>query len=256
MSMIEKVQNMYRDFESSFSNIQINIWIVISVAIIYMALYFVRNRPVIANIKILFGFIPTLIHEMGHAIGARITGGRVENIHIILTKRGMNKTGSLGYAQTSPSGFFSGIIMSVLGYIFPPLLFLLGFYFVSIDKSFIYIGILILMALYYLKKTSQKWIPILILLLLFYSGYDLKMNDMSMISGLMFTGYSVILGLLLGEIIQSLLITTQFTFDSGDDSSDGYQLSERTVIVPKFVWYVLWTLFSLYAIIKSFTLYL
>jgi len=253
MSLIDKIHHFYDSFRDSFSDIQIHMWLVLTIAIIFLLLHALRRLPIISNIKIIFGFIPTLVHELGHAIASTLTGGRVNDIHIVLTKHGQEKTSSMGYVDTQPRGWLSSIITLLFGYMMPPIIYGLGFYFVSTNQSFIFVGILFILGIYYLIKSRQKWIPIIILGLLVYLGYDLKFNDVSMISEVMFMGYSVILGLLLGEIVQSIIITAQTSFDSSDTSSDGKKLQEKTMI-PKVIWFIIWLVIDIFAIWQSITL--
>lgn len=237
-------------FIESYSNIHIYTWVVLSVALIFVILHYLRRFPIIRNVSILMSFIPVLVHELGHAITATLTRSRVSDIHIVLTHYGQTKTGSQGFATTEPRGRLSQIVITFMGYVFPPLMFFLGFYFVNHQQSYIYITILAFFAIYYLIKSSQKWIPFVILVILTLSGFELKTADSGFIFEFMHIGYSVMLGLLLGEIIQSIIITTQMTFKGHGEEWDGSAMRDATFI-PVFVWWLIWTFISVGLVLKS-----
>lgn len=244
LSPLQLMFDMWHRFSNTFSDMQIHMWLVVSIAILFIVLHYLRRFPIIRNISIAFSFIPVLIHELGHAITATLTRSTVSNIHITLTNYGLNKTSSQGFAQTAPRGWLSNILITFMGYVAPPIMFFLGFYFVEHDKSYVYIAILILMGLYYLIKTDQKWIPIIILVILFYSGFQLTSDHLSTSVYVMHWGYSVFLGLLLGEMVQSILITTQLTFKNHDTEWDGSALKDITLI-PNTIWWLIWTFISI-----------
>lgn len=249
-SFTQPIFDMWHRFSDAFSDIQIHMWLVVTIAVIFIVLHYLRRFPIIRNVSIAFSFIPVLIHELGHAITATLTRSTVSNIHITLTNYGLNKTSSQGFAQTAPRGWLSNILITFMGYVAPPIMFFLGFYFVEHDKSYVYIAILILMGLYYLIKTDQKWIPIIILVILFYSGFQLTSDHLSTSVHVMHWGYSVFLGLLLGEMIQSILITAQLTFKGSDTEWDGSALKDITLI-PNFIWWFIWTFISVITVIYT-----
>src|SRR5699024_1967050 len=160
------------------------------------------------------------------------------------------KTSSQGFAQTRHRGWLSNILITFMGYVTPPLMFFLGFYFVEHDKSYIYIAILILMGLYYLIKTDQNWIPIMVLVILFYSGFQLRSEHLTASSHMMHWGCSVFLGLLLGEISQSILITVTVRFKDRDTEWDGSALKDITLI-PNFIGWFIWTFISVMTVIYT-----
>ena len=105
LSPLQLMFDMWHRFSNAFSDMQIHMWLVVSIAILFIVLHYLRRFPIIRNISIAFSFIPVLIHELGHAITATLTRSTVSNIHITLTNYGLNKTSSQGFAQTAPRGW-------------------------------------------------------------------------------------------------------------------------------------------------------
>lgn len=247
---ITKAQTKWHEFVASYSDIHINLWIVWVIAIVFVALHYLRRYPIIKNVSILMSFIPVLVHELGHAVTTTLTRGRVNDIHIMLTDYGQQKTGAQGLAKTQPRGWLSNILVTFMGYVFPPLFLFLGFWLVERGQSYLYIAILLVLGIYYLIHSKQKWLPLLIIAILFYTGFEIKVSDTGVMVGIVHFGYSVMLGLLLGETIQSIIITTRIIFSRQPTEWDGSALKDSTMI-PATVWWGVWTFISVFFIIKS-----
>lgn len=238
-------------FTERMSDIHIHMGWVWIVALLFILLHYGRRFPIVRQVSIIASFIPVLIHELGHAVMATITRSPVRNIHIVLTHLGQSHTGSQGFADTVPRNKVSGILIFLAGYLSPPLFFALGFYFIHRHQAYVYILILLLLGVYYLIHSDQKWIPIAIIFAMVMSGYQFYVSS-DMIHYLHDYGYSIFLGLLLGEMIQSVVITTQLTFTRHTSDWDGSMLKNETFI-PAVFWWALWTTFTVFTII--FTLF-
>lgn len=242
------------DFISEqFSNIYLNFYIILTVAILYLFLHANRHNKVLQQVSILLGFFPVLIHEVGHALSASISGGKVHNIYMVLTPRGQEKTESQGYAVTTPKNRLSGVLIGLMGYMFPPFIYLLGIILLYNQMSIAFLSILLLLTLYYFWHTSQKWIPLLLLLGLIYSVYYVYTNSIEVTISMYLIHfiYNLILGLLLGEIIQSIIITTKVNFSRQKMEWDGLML-RRLTFIPATVWWFVWTVASGFTIYMTF----
>lgn len=246
------VTSTFHQFTAQMSDIHIHMGWVWSIALLFVVLHYGRRYPVVRQVSIAMSFLPVLIHELGHAVMATLTRGTVNNIHIMMTHFGQSHTGSQGFADTVPRNKLSAILIFLAGYLSPPLFFALGIYFIHHHQAYIYILILLLLGLYYLIHSDQKWIPLLIIVAMVMSGYQFYISS-DVIHYLHDYGYSIFLGLLLGEMIQSIIITTQLTFSRYTSEWDGSMLKDETW-VPTVIWWSIWTAFTVAVII--FTLFM
>lgn len=235
------------------NDIHLMLYVLLLTTCLFLILHGQRNKPILKNISIYFGFIPVLVHELGHAVTARLTGGRVNNINMILTHRGQVKNGAQGYAETIPRGRVSAILTTFMGYANPPLMFFLGIYLIEKQMSVLFILVLVLFSLFYLVHTRQIFVPLIMLAILLYSGYMLSLRSSGFISVSFDVIYNVILGLLLGEIIQSILITGQIILRGEVKQWDGKALA-RLTFIPAFIWFFVWCALDIFLIYKSFVM--
>lgn len=223
---------------------QLNIPIILIFALLLILSYLSHNN-IILRINLYLSFIPTLIHEFGHAIIAQITGSKVTNIKMMLSLHEKNKTGSLGYAEINFRNWFSRVLSAFSGYIFPPLIFLLGIWSLSNGYAILFVLIIIIALLDWLIYTSQKWIPlILIIIMVSLNIYpDLTQLPIALI-------LNGILGLLLGESIRSIFVTMQVNF-SKQEGWDGIAMRSLTLI-PSTIWFFIWSIITLSCLYFSF----
>lgn len=227
-------------------------WIILLTAVIYIFLHGRRHNKIIAYLSIITGFIPILIHEIGHAVMATVTRGSVGNIYMVLTPDRQMREGRQGFAETGSRNWLSSVLITFAGYSFPPLFFIAGVFLAVHGYSIIFIGILILMFLYYLWHTSQKWLPILIIILLIIGSFSIITSSSGFTADSINTFYSIILGLLLGEMIQSIIITAKINFKGGIEW-DGTAMRQLTYI-PATIWWFVWAVISIWSMYQSFQL--
>lgn len=237
---------------TSLNQLHLNIYFVLAIALLFLFLHGQRNTPILRNLSIMMGFLPVLIHEVGHAVTASATGGRVENIYMVLTEKKQRKIGAQGYASYYPGGRLSNIITVFMGYVAPPSIMLLGVTLITNDLSIIFIIILFAMTLYYFWHTSQKWIPFTLAVILAFSGSTAFFELTTWTPVLIGLIHSIVLGLLLGETIQSVIIITKVLFLENNTKWDGHSLKELTKIPASF-WYLIWVTISILAIYYSVT---
>ncbi len=238
-------------FISLFSNIHLSIITIIITAIIFIILHNLRHLPIVRNISVYVSFFPVLIHELGHAFAAQIFNGQVDDIHMVLSPKKQQETGKQGYAITKARSRFTFIIIAFMGYVSAPLMFFLGCYLITHNLSFIFVALCLLFVLFYLAKTKQKWIPFILLLIVIYSGYNVYTNATSDTNLIIDSVYNILLGLLLGETIQSIVITTKIAFSNQQTEWDGSSMYNLTHI-PAIFWWLAWTLISILCIYNTY----
>lgn len=62
LSPLQLMFDMWHRFSNAFSDMQIHMWLVVSIAVLFIVLHYLRRFPIIRNISIAFSFIPVLIH--------------------------------------------------------------------------------------------------------------------------------------------------------------------------------------------------
>lgn len=239
---------------SLLSNIIFKPYILISTAILFVLFHYLRRIKFFNYISILFSFFPVLIHELGHAFAAQIFGGKVHNIHMVITPKGQKQTGQQGYALTASNSRIGEILVTFFGYISAPLMLYLGSFLIFKNLSFLFILICLFFLIFYLFHTKQKWIPFLLILIIIYSVYTIfwSHNEDFLLS--LNWVYNILLGLLLGESLQSIITTTKVNFKDRNNDWDGAILKSLTHI-PATIWWLTWAIFSIFSIYQSFILF-
>ncbi|WP_147614269.1 M50 family metallopeptidase [Staphylococcus xylosus] len=228
---------------NNFSNISLNAYIILSIAVVFLALYKLRNYPILSTISVGFSFFPVLIHELGHAFASQLIGGQVDDIRMILSNKKQQEAGKQGYAITRANHRFKFIFITFFGYVAPPLMLLLGVYLVHKGFTFIFLFLCIFFLVFYFVQTKQKWIPLILLIIVGYCCYNIIFQHQPLITNSTSILYNTLLGLLLGETVQSVFITTKTTFSKNAAEWDGSALKSLTHI-PTIIWWLLWTLIS------------
>lgn len=235
----------------NFSNVNLKIYTILIVALLFLILHKLRNIPILSTISVYFSFFPVLIHELGHAFAAKIIGGHVDDIRMILSEKQQQKTGVQGYANTRASDKLEFIVIAFFGYIASPLMLYFGVYFAYKDMTFIFLFLCILFLFFYFFMTKQKWIPLILIIAVVYACYNIIFQQYSLATSSTTVIYNILLGLLLGETIQSIIITTEATFSKQNFEWDGTTMQNLTLI-PVTFWWLIWTLFSVFSMYKVF----
>lgn len=238
---------------SLISNIIFKPYILISTAILFLLFHYLRKIKLFNYISILFSFFPVLIHELGHAFAAQIFGGKVHDIHMVVTPKSQKQSGQQGYALTSSNSRIGEILVTFFGYISSPLMLYLGCFLIFKDLSFLFILICLFFLIFYLFHTKQKWIPLLLILIIIYSVYTIFWSHNENFIFSLNLVYNILLGLLLGESLQSIITTAKVNFKDKNSQWDGAILKQLTFI-PATFWWLLWSSFSIYVIYQTFLL--
>lgn len=232
-------------------DIQLNLPLLIITIVIAFIVYYLRFLPIISTINRLFGFIPTLIHELGHAIVCSLTFGKVTDIHIMLTQYGENKNSASGYTEMNLRFWFSKVLTSFAGYVFPSFMILIGIYSLTHNYILIYCFFLILLFIYYFIKTKQKLLTFTILLIIGIIIYNVLGTHEEKILYISMVVINVYFGLMIAAMLISIITRTILTFKEKNDSWDGAQLKNLTLL-PQFVWYTLWLVIDIIIIYYIF----
>lgn len=244
MIAIEPYWLQFKALLERFEDINIYLSVVIAVCFIFIFMHQKRDKPILKNISILLGFLPVLTHELGHALACSFTRGRVKDIHMVMTARKQQQTETQGFASTQPNGWFGAIITAFMGYVTPPIILLLGVWLIKKELSIVFVVILILMMFYYFIKTKQKYIAIFPFGLMIFALINMYMGDTTHLQLGINLFISCYFGLLLGEILQSIVITARVNFSLNGTEWDGSAL-RRLTGVPSTIWFLIWTIINL-----------
>ena len=67
--------------QSFFSSvIQLNLYWVVFIALIYILIHSYRNKPINQILDIYLNYIPVLTHEFGHILFNKISGGKAKDL--------------------------------------------------------------------------------------------------------------------------------------------------------------------------------
>lgn len=248
MTLIQTIEQFFW----SISLITINLWLIPITTVVYLFLHGQRHNKMFAQLSIIAGFIPVLIHEIGHAMLATITRGHVSNIYMVLTPKRQMREGMQGYAETASHNRLSRILITFAGYTFPPLMFITGVFLAVNGYSIIFVIILIIFFLYYLWHTSQKWLPLLILILLLYAAANMVVSFSEWGVNAVNIAYNIVLGLLLGEMIQSIVLTARINFKN-EVEWDGTTMRQLTYL-PATLWWFIWSAISIWSIYQGWNM--
>lgn len=242
---MDMLQQLWQSFQNLVhTRLDLSVWwvLVVSVAVVSLIIHFLRSRPIFKTLRIIFGFLPTLTHELGHALMCQVTGGRVRDIHMVMTNKKQAEEGAQGYAITQPKHRIGIILTGFAGYIMPGLIFVLGVTLIHYHLSLAYVLLLIFFMLYYFVKSKQKYIafiPVTLIIILMINMVGVDSNGLQLVLNCILNIY---FGLLLGEVVQSMIIMTQVHFTTHQDW-DGSML-RRNSLIPATVWYALWMMWD------------
>ncbi|GGB08286.1 M50 family peptidase [Macrococcus hajekii] len=180
-------------------------------------------------------FIPILLHEFGHAIFCQLTGGHVKDIVVVTSRRERNMTERTGFAITATRGKFNQFMTLIGGYLFPPIILLISILCINYRYPVIFWFILMLIFIYYLFKTSRKWLPFAILIIILTFSYFMWRQPAYQYDLLNDFIYQLMIAVLLADTLLTSRTLTQVYFN-GHPGWDGAALSRLTRI-PAFIYY-------------------
>ncbi|MCD8825034.1 M50 family metallopeptidase [Mammaliicoccus sciuri] len=224
------------------------------IALIYVFVHHRRQQPILSLIDIILGYFPILIHEMGHVIANKLSGGKPKDLVVVWRRKERMETGRQGYAVTGSKSRLNQFITTLFGYIMPPIMLILGVWLKHHTFGPIFLIILLIMFLFYVILTSKKFIPSIILVIIAVALYEVlstpNIHDFGQIITYI---YHISLGTLLGEVAQSSITIFLLTFSRSRQEWDGSQLKQLTKI-PTIFFSVIWIAINVYAVMYTFNI--
>ncbi|UOH67845.1 M50 family metallopeptidase [Staphylococcus epidermidis] len=230
------------------TTIQLNIYLILVIGLLYVIIHYYRNKGVNAFLDIYLNYIPVLTHEFGHVLFNKLAGGKAKDLVIVTSPRERKVTSQQGYAITQSKGYLGQFITTIGGYLMPPLMFLTGLVSIHYQYPSTFITIYLFIFIYYFFITSRKLSPLIVIILISSLLYLVfKQDHQWFIYDIVTLSYHFILGVLLGEILQSSWTIFRLTFQRPKPSWDGSALTKVTR-VPTFIFSLVWILFNLYTV--------
>lgn len=252
---IEVVLMTYiHDFFSS--TIQLNIFSVIVVALLYIVIHNYRHKPFNRFLDIYLNYIPVLTHEFGHILFNKLSNGKAKDLVIVASPRERAETSQQGYAITQSTSRIGQAITTFGGYIMPPLMLLIGFAAIKSTYPSLFIAAYLFIFIYFVILTSRKLLPTLIILVLIIVLYCLFHSDNQLMMTYVVTfTYHFIIAVLLGEVLQSSWTIARLTFSGHSVTWDGSTLKDLTHI-PTVIFSLIWIGINLFVVYLLITNYL
>ncbi|MEB6195063.1 M50 family metallopeptidase [Mammaliicoccus sciuri] len=234
--------------------INLSLTMITIIALIYVFVHHRRQQPILSLIDIILGYFPILIHEMGHVIANKLSGGKPKDLVVVWRRKERMETGRQGYAVTGSKSRLNQFITTLFGYIMPPIMLILGVWLKHHTFGPIFLIILLIMFLFYVILTSKKFIPSIILVIIAVALYEVlsapNIHDFGQIITYI---YHISLGTLLGEVAQSSITIFLLTFSRSRQEWDGSQLRQLTKI-PTIFFSVIWIVINVYAVMYTFNI--
>lgn len=235
------------------TTIILNIYLVIIIAISYIIIHQNRHCSFSQYLDIYLNYIPVLTHEMGHILFNKLSGGHAKDLVIVVRPSERKETLQQGYAITQSKSVTGQCITTLGGYVMPPIMLMIGFWTIHFNYPSLFLILYSLIFMYYLILTSRKLSPIIVLIILISLLYFLLQgNNQFMIFYIVVLLCHLILGVLLGEVLQSSWTIILLTFQRVKTHWDGNTLAELTHL-PTLFYSLFWIMingFSLYLIYK------
>ena len=178
------------------TTIQLNIYLILVIGLLYVIIHYYRNKGVNAFLDIYLNYIPVL-HEFGHVLFNKLAGGKAKDLVIVTSPRERKVTSQQGYAITQSKGYLGQFITTIGGYLMPPLMFLTGLVSIHYQYPSIFITIYLFIFIYYLFITSRKLSPLIVIILISSLLYLVfKQDHQWFIYDIVTLSYHFILGVL------------------------------------------------------------
>lgn len=222
------------------TSIPFHLYWVLIIALLYIVIHHYRGHRVTSILDVYLNYIPVLTHEFGHIVFNKVSGGHARDLVIVASPTERLETSKQGFAVTETSGRFNSTVTAFGGYIMPPIMLYIGVASLHSQYPSIFIVAYIVIFLYFVLITSRKLLPLLILIgliallyMIYNGGYETMINPI--LIGL----YHYILGVLLGEVLQSSWTIIKLTVSRDAPSWDGSALRELTLL-PVTLYSVIW----------------
>lgn len=226
-------------------------WVVI-IAIIYIIIHKYREYKVTRVLDIYLNYIPVLTHEIGHIIFNRLGGGKADDLVMVMSPTERMETSQQGFAVTRSKSRLGQIITTFGGYIMPPVMLYLGIFTIQNQTPSLFIIAYLVIFIYYLLITSRKLVPLAVALILTFALVLLFKHDTPVMMNMVLNiAHHFILGVLLGEVIQSSVTIAKLTVSKDAPTWDGSMLKTLTHL-PTFLYSFIWIAFNFYTVWQLF----
>lgn len=230
------------------TDINLNVFLIFLIGLIYIIIHQNRHKGINSLLDVYLNYIPVLTHEFGHVLFNRITGGRAKDLVIVTNPTERQSTLQQGYAITQSRGYLGQFITTIGGYLMPPIMFLIGLVAAHYQYPSVFLTAYLAIFVYFLVITPRKLSPIIVIILITGLLYFLiQHNHQLMVYNIVAFSYHFVLGVLLGEILQSSWTIFNLTFQRPKPTWDGSALTDITKI-PTFVFSILWISFNFYTL--------
>lgn len=245
------------DIQQIFNTtIELNTIALITIAVIYIIVHQQRDKTMLGVIDIYLSYIPVLTHEIGHIVFNKVSGGKAQDLVIIVSPSERQHTSQQGFAITQSKHRIGQILTTLGGYLMPPMMLALGLLCINAKYPSIFFALYLLIFIYFFILTSRKLFPLLMIVVLgglLYIVLDFSQADS--IFNILLIGCHIILGVLLGEVIQSTLTILKLTFSSHHVEWDGTNLRDLTHL-PVICFSAVWVAFNLYTLYQLVSFYI
>lgn len=169
--------------------------------------------------------INTLVHEVGHALFALLTGGKVDKIELFANTEGL--------AWTQSRFWLGRVLTTMAGYPFASFISFLFLYYLSNQKYLSIIIILLtilIIAIILWVRNFYGFLWCISFGFIFYYIYQL--NNAFYIETVLY----FITAVLFMESLYSAFVILKLSFTRPKDAGDATSLARTTLIIPAFVW--------------------
>lgn len=226
-------------------------WVVI-IAIIYIIIHKYSEYKVTRVLDIYLNYIPVLTHEIGHIIFNRLSGGKADDLVIVVSPNERIETSQQGFAITRSKNRLGQIITTFGGYIMPPIMLYIGIFTIQNQTPSLFIIAYLVIFVYYLWITSRKLVPLIVASLLTITLVLLFKQDTTVMMNMILNmTHHLILGVLLGEVVQSSITIIKLTVSKDAPTWDGSMLKSLTHL-PAFLFSVIWVVINFYTVWQLF----
>ena len=236
-------------FESFLTtHIHLNMYIILIISIIYIIVHQNRYKFYYRYFAIILNYIPVLTHEFGHVLFNKLSGGHAKDLVIVTRPSEREATLQQGYAITQSKSYLGQWFTTLGGYIMPPMMLWIGIITIFYNHPSFFILLYLGIFIYFLILTSRKLSPIIIIIAMTMLLYFLfQSDDLLVIHQIVSSSYHFILGVLLGEVLQSSWTIFRLTFQRPKQSWDGSTLTDISK-VPTVIYSTIWITINLYTV--------
>lgn len=245
----ERGENMNRLENIMQMTIPFHLYWIVIIAILYIIIHRYRAyHKVLLHLDIYLNYIPVLTHEIGHILLNRFTGGKADDLVIVVSPTERIETSQQGFAVTRSQSRLGQVFTTLGGYIMPPMMLYLGIFTIQNQTPSLFMIAYLVIFVYYLLITSRKLVPLIVASLLTIALILLFKQDTTVMMNMILNmTYHFVLGVLLGEVVQSSITIIKLTVSKDAPTWDGSMLKSLTHL-PTCLFTLLWIMINFYTV--------